>query len=56
MNPLGPPESFYLQAAEGWLELGNPTEAEEELKQLAPGFRAHPEVLKLRWEICAARG
>lgn len=54
MKPIDPPNSFHLQAAQGWLELGNQTEANEELDKLAPELRDHPEVLKLRWEIYGA--
>ncbi len=53
--PLQPPDSFYLLAAQGWLGLGSPAEADRELEQLAPSARGHPEVLKVRWEIEAAR-
>jgi hypothetical protein len=37
----------------GWVELGNPREANEELMQIAPGLQVHPDVLEIRWEICA---
>jgi predicted Zn-dependent protease len=53
MKPLEPPDSFHLQAAQGWLELGSHTEANEELEKIAPELRAHPAVLEVRWEICA---
>ena len=49
-----PPNSHHLQAAEGWLELGNWHESNEELEQIAPELRSHPDVLKLRVEIYAA--
>ncbi len=48
---LEPPDSFHLRAAEGWLELGNPLEAREEIKQLAPELQMHPDVLAVRWSI-----
>jgi tetratricopeptide (TPR) repeat protein len=51
---LTPPDSLHLRAAQGWLELGNAIEANAELEKIAPQLRAHPEVLKLRWEACAA--
>jgi Flp pilus assembly protein TadD len=51
---LEPPDSFNLQAAEGWLGLGNPAEADRELRQLPPELDRHPHVLHVRWEICAA--
>ena len=54
MKPLKPPDSLHLLAAQGWLELGNHIEANEELENITPQLRAHPEVLKVRWEIYAA--
>jgi HEAT repeat protein len=45
----------------GWLELGNPVEANEQLERIAPLLRAHPDVLEVRlqvfvharkWEAC----
>lgn len=51
MKPLQPPDSFHLSAAIGWLELGNPTEANEELEKIAPALRAHPDVLEVRLQI-----
>jgi putative SOS response-associated peptidase YedK len=49
-NPFGPPDSIHLRASEGWLELGNHLEANEELEQITPEMRAHPAVLCLRYE------
>jgi tetratricopeptide (TPR) repeat protein len=54
VKPLEPPDTHHLQAAQGWLELGNHIEAIEELENIAPQLRAHPEALKVRWEIYAA--
>ncbi|HXP63466.1 MAG TPA: hypothetical protein VN829_23385, partial [Dongiaceae bacterium] len=54
MKPLEPPDSLCLQAAQGWLELGNHVEADGELEKLAPELRAHPDVLKVRCEIHVA--
>ena len=51
--PLEPPDSHHLSAAEGWLELGNPTEAAAELELVAPEHRTHPSVLELGWQIHA---
>ena len=51
MKPLEPPDTFHFLAAQGWLELGNPVEANAELEKLAPQLRALPDVLKLRWLI-----
>ncbi len=53
MKPLEPGDSFLVQAAQGWLELGNWAEARAELEKVDPELRTHPEVLKVRWEICA---
>ena len=48
MKPLTPPDSFHLKAAEGWFELGNHLEANEELEKIAPKLRVHPDVLEIR--------
>ena len=53
MKPLEPPDSFHLQAAQGWCELHSFSEANEELEKIAPGLRAHPSVMEVRWQICA---
>jgi tetratricopeptide (TPR) repeat protein len=53
MKPLEPPDSIHLIAAEGWLGLGNQIEAFEELEQISPRLRVHPDVLELRWQIYA---
>jgi tetratricopeptide (TPR) repeat protein len=54
MNHLEPPDSLHVQAAEGWLGLGNQAEASEELKKITPELRSHPEVLSVRCEVYAA--
>jgi tetratricopeptide (TPR) repeat protein len=51
---LQPPDSLHLQAAQGWLELGNHVEAQAELEKIAASLRDHPDVLNLRWEMHAA--
>ncbi len=38
----------------GWLELGNPTEAGEELARIRTELLDHPDVLEVRWDVCAA--
>ncbi len=43
-----------MKAAEGWLDLGNPIEALNELGPLAPILQGHPDVLHLRWRILVA--
>lgn len=51
IKPLRHPDNLHLQAAQGWLELGNHLEADVELEQITPELRAHPDVLELRWCI-----
>ena len=51
---LEPPDTHYLAAAEGWLELGAPEEAFNELNQLSPTARDHPDGLHLLWATHAA--
>lgn len=43
----------HLNAAKGWLDLGNHAEASRELDQIAGALRVHPDVLEVRWQICA---
>ena len=54
--PFSPPDSHHLEAAKGWLELGNPEEAFEELGLIEPQLRGHPDVLELCWRIYATAG
>jgi len=54
MKPLQPPDSHHLEAAQGWLELGNHAEADAELDSIASSLRAHPDVLNVGWGIYAA--
>jgi Flp pilus assembly protein TadD len=53
MKPLDWPDAHHLEAAAGWLGLGNHVEAFDELENITPQLRAHPDVLKLRWRIYA---
>ena len=50
---LGLNDQRQLDAAEGWLELGDWLQANEELEQITPAMRAHPFVLGIRWGIYA---
>jgi hypothetical protein len=54
MKALPPPDSLHLPAAQGCLELGNNLEVDAELDNITASLRAHPDVLKVRWEIYAA--
>lgn len=40
-----------IPVRQGWAELGNHLEANEELEQITLVYRAHPDVLKVRYEI-----
>ena len=53
MKPLPLPDLHHLRAASGWLELGNHLEANEELEEIRPRLRVHPDVLQIRWQIYA---
>jgi tetratricopeptide (TPR) repeat protein len=53
VKPLEPPDSHHLNAAQGWIELGNHVEADVELEKIDPALRSHPNVLELRWQIYA---
>src|ERR1035437_2484172 len=53
IQPLEAPDALHLQAAEGWIGLGNYPDANDELEQIAAASRAHPDVLQLRWRIYA---
>lgn len=55
MSSLPPPHHHYFNAAVGWLELGNPIEAQAELARLDPAHHELPDVLTVRWQIQAAR-
>ena len=43
----------YLEAAEGWLEVGDWEEANAELENITPQLRGHPEVLGVRFQVYA---
>src|SRR4030095_11337234 len=49
--PLEPEEQEHLTAAQGYLELGMPLEANAELERIDPYVRHLPEVLAVRVEI-----
>jgi len=56
VQPLDPPDSHHLRAAQGWLELGDWREATGELERIGPELRSHPDVLDVRFHICAEAG
>jgi Flp pilus assembly protein TadD len=53
MSSLQPPDSHLLNAAVGWMELGNSVEARHELEAVSAGNQSHPDVLEARWSLCA---
>ena len=56
MRNFSRPDEVHLQAAVGWLELGNWQEANEELENITPLNRAHADVLQVRVKIYSAAG
>jgi predicted Zn-dependent protease len=56
VKPLSLEDTRFLDAATGWLELGNWREANEELESITASMRAHPEVLSVRSDVYAAAG
>lgn len=52
---LEPSDVHHLNAAEGWLELGDIAEALGEVKQVSLQGRFHPRALLVRWEIFARK-
>lgn len=55
-NPCEPPDVHYMDAAQGWLELGDASSALAELTRVNPSLKNHPDVLLLIWDIRAALG
>ena len=53
--PLEPPDRFHLNAAEGWLGLGDSASAAHELEQISPPGRGHPAILLVQCRIHMAR-
>ena len=50
-KPLEPPDSHFLNAAQGWLGLGDHQSAMDELKRINPLLQSHIHVLAVRCEI-----
>lgn len=53
LPPLPHPDNLHLRAAEGWLELGDPSESLAELEKIAPVHQSSPFVLMVRHAIQA---
>lgn len=54
VKPLEPPGSHHLEAAQGWLGLGDCQSALDELELIDPVIRSHPDVLAVRCDIYTA--
>lgn len=53
MSTLEPPDCHFLDAATGWLMLGNLAESRAEFAQINPSLSEHPLVLDLEWRLLA---
>ena len=53
IKPLDLQDSFHLQAAEGWLGLGDVESANSELREISASERTHPAVLSVRYQLYA---
>jgi len=53
VKELSPDDHRHLEAAQGWLMLGDYLSANEELDNITPLFRVHPQVLVVRWMVYA---
>jgi hypothetical protein len=53
MESLNLNDARYVEAAEGWLGLGNHLVANNELEHITPQMRAHPDVLQVRWQVAS---
>jgi Flp pilus assembly protein TadD len=53
MSPLEPPDNHFLDAATGWLMLGNLVESRIEFQQVHPSLSEHPLVLDFEWRLLA---
>jgi tetratricopeptide (TPR) repeat protein len=54
METLEPPDTYYLSAALGWMELGNCSEARAELAKVNSALANHPAVLEVTWSVYAS--
>jgi len=53
MRELDGQDKRHLEAAEGWIGLGNHAEANAELEEITAKMRVYPAVLKVRWDVSA---
>jgi len=55
VEPLAPPDCHHLNAAQGWLGLGDFVESQAELARISAANTGHFAVLDTRWQWCAAQ-
>jgi len=55
MSDLPFPDAHHVRAAAGWMELGDPDSAAEELRHIRPEFEHSPEVLAVQWHLQSHR-
>jgi tetratricopeptide (TPR) repeat protein len=53
MPSLEPPDNHFLDAATGWLMLGNAVESWREFEQIRPEARNHPAAVEFLWHYFA---
>ncbi len=51
LTQLQHPDTMHLEAAVGCIQLGDYDSANDELEKIRAEWRAHPDVLELRWLI-----
>ena len=44
-------DNTHLMFSQGWLELGDLASARQELENIEPAHRDHPDVLNIKWDI-----
>jgi predicted Zn-dependent protease len=54
MKEFGLADTRYLDAAQGWLGLGDWHSAQQELESISGPMQNHPDVLRVRWLVYAA--
>ena len=53
MKELEPPDIHHFRAAEGWLGLNSPSDAQAELDKTSKRVQSHPSVIELQWQVHA---
>lgn len=53
VKDLEPPDIHHFNAAQGWLGLNNPGDAQAELDKISQASQAHLAVMELRWQVHA---